>query len=600
MSRNTAGVPYKNPVRYVGPGANLVPVVKQQREPLTTDKLYNLMTIWLVGENPSTGTEGDLWYLAEYEAGDAIWRQFDIGAGGSGIDFLRDQIDTQSGPDGSGNVDIDGLVVANGVNPSTIPLESVAGTNKIVMQLQVGKALPGAPVNKNDAGICSFDDSSFSQDANGYVTLKGGVGPAVDTFDVDFSTAPGTDPVAATGAGLVTVVGNAVDNATNTDKPVATHSRAANALTVEVQVGAAVAATPADNYDAGILSMDSAEFSVDTNGFTNLVNPIPGPVGTTTNLSFTHAAGTMTLHAADGSALSATNPGYVILQSNATAGEVVVHKITANETLTVSDMNVNLFGTVTALAWGASLPLYVGFMADASDANLEPFISRLPNLQASPAAAGDIGDPSAANADKELSVFAWNDITEANYTSKQVAIIGSFTATKAVTTDAWTFDAFSAADGIGKFNDSTRFDFPEGQNGAATGSYIDANGGTAPTFTNQTFDYSVSKSGKVQVFINFQGNTATDGAGAVDCLVAVPLRVFTTTDAGRGLVLGSGSTQNPVMTQAPVDISSYPSSNRNIAFWRTTTTNYVLLSAFVDGARYLHGECEYTAYNGVN
>lgn len=254
------------------------------------------------------------------------------------------------------------------------------------------------------------------------------------------------------------------------------------------------------------------------------------------NLSFTHAAGTLTLAGSDGTALSATNPGYVIMPSNATQGRMVLHEIVANDTLTVSDLTGNLFGTTTAIAWADDLPLYVGFMADSTDANIEPVIARMPNIKTSPAASADIGDPSSATADKEISVFAWNDITEANYQSMQLGLIGSLRATKAVTTDAWTLTALDDMDGAGRWNESRVFTFPVTQNGAAVGKNFKDNGGTAPRWGTQLADYYVGRYGRVEY--NFLGTECdVAGVGAVNALLALPLN---NVDTGISWVNGSG------------------------------------------------------------
>jgi len=52
-----------------------------------------------------------------------------VGVCSRGIDFLRDQVNTQAVPDASGNVYTDCTTTANGYTPSSIPLESVAGMN---------------------------------------------------------------------------------------------------------------------------------------------------------------------------------------------------------------------------------------------------------------------------------------------------------------------------------------------------------------------------------------------------------------------------------------------------------------------------------------
>jgi len=241
------------------------------------------------------------------------------------------------------------------------------------------------------------------------------------------------------------------------------------------------------------------------------------------NLSFTHSAGTLTLAGSDGTALSATAPGYVVMPSNATQGRMVLHKIVANDTLTVSDLTGNLFGTTTAIAWADELPLYIGFMADSSDANLEPIIMRIPHAKVSPASSANIGDPSSATADLQSSLFAWNDITEGNYQSMQIGLIGSLTATKAVTTNAWTLDALTDNDGAGRWNDNRVFAVPAGHNGAGAGKWFVQSSGTAPGFSSSVAKYRLSRDGKIQVQCAF-ATVNVAGVGAVVLEFASPLK----------------------------------------------------------------------------
>lgn len=107
-----------------------------------------------------------------------------------------------------------------------------------------------------------------------WVRLSDASSHPIDSVDVDFNTAPGTDPTLPDVNGLISIFGNAVVNATNANSPVATHSRAANQFHVDVQLGTAVAPTPADPFDAGLLSMNNTHFTVDANGFTSLVGSI--------------------------------------------------------------------------------------------------------------------------------------------------------------------------------------------------------------------------------------------------------------------------------------------------------------------------------------
>jgi len=103
-----AGVPYQNPLRYTGPNMNLIPIKVFKREPTTTDVKYRIGTFVIIGKDPISGTEGDLWYLSDFNAsGEAQWLQLLTGAGSPGVDSIT----TDDGapvvePDGVGNINI--------------------------------------------------------------------------------------------------------------------------------------------------------------------------------------------------------------------------------------------------------------------------------------------------------------------------------------------------------------------------------------------------------------------------------------------------------------------------------------------------------------
>ena len=118
-----------------------------------------------------------------------------------------------------------------------------------------------------------------------------GSGPTgVLEVEVDAFTAPGTNPVTPTGGGLITVTGGQVAAGTTTNV-IRTDSLAANTFTIEVQRSqAAASSTIGDN---GVSHFNSANFTVDANGF----------VSTTTNAnnytSVNNAASPYTVLATD-------------------------------------------------------------------------------------------------------------------------------------------------------------------------------------------------------------------------------------------------------------------------------------------------------------
>jgi hypothetical protein len=127
------------------------------------------------------------------------------------------------------------LIGSTGVDPVLGSLTSTSGTITIT---------PGA-------GTINLD-------------LAGG-GIAFDQISVDASTPPGTNPVLPTAAGQLTLTGGQVASGTVGTNVIRSNSIAANSITLQIQRTTAVAAT--DISKNGVSHFDSADFTVDTNGF---------------------------------------------------------------------------------------------------------------------------------------------------------------------------------------------------------------------------------------------------------------------------------------------------------------------------------------------
>ncbi len=184
----------------------------------------------------------------------------------------------------AGNWNILGTSTAAG----TTPVQTSGTGSTLTVQVQKAQAI--ASTNATNVGLAAFDSAAFDVDANGFVQLNGG-GIAATAFDVQANTAPGTDPVVPTAAGVVTVNGAAV---ANHSVVLETRSRAANAYNLEVQYATSAAAT--DATKSGVAHFDSARFSVDANGFVSLsgtgaLQTLSDDVGTT----ITPAAGNIQL-----------------------------------------------------------------------------------------------------------------------------------------------------------------------------------------------------------------------------------------------------------------------------------------------------------------
>jgi len=252
------------------------PTIADKKDPMT-NKFYEVGSFGIIGRNPingipvKTGTEGQIWYLSRFESnGDATWLPFSSGTSPAALKF-RDQADAEVVPTGAGLTDWNGATIGAGLNPSGIPLESVkVDANTMKYQIQISDAIT-VPANENNAGICSFDTSAFDVDANGWVQLKGGSGPAIDSVTVDNNTGPGTNPVLADGSGNTNVMGAVV---AAHSVPVDVHSRALNTYNVEVQVGATNTGAPSSKAKAGLVQFDDTTFAVDADGYVTSIGGV--------------------------------------------------------------------------------------------------------------------------------------------------------------------------------------------------------------------------------------------------------------------------------------------------------------------------------------
>ena len=80
------GIPNGNPLKYTGPNGAIVSIVVRNRAPTgadirqgTTGQYYPIGSLWIVSKDPTTGTEGDMWWLGKIVANVAYWQQFDSG-----------------------------------------------------------------------------------------------------------------------------------------------------------------------------------------------------------------------------------------------------------------------------------------------------------------------------------------------------------------------------------------------------------------------------------------------------------------------------------------------------------------------------------------
>lgn len=212
---NHTGLTPNSPTNYRGPNVYLTTVVTRNREPTSADyrqpetgKLYPFNTFWLVSKDPTTGTQGDMWYLSKIVANVAYWLRVSTGSSGP---LLEVEVDASTPPgtdpvvpDGGGLLTITGGQVATGVVGANVIRTNSSVANAFTIEIQ--RSTTSVSANSTLNGVSHFNASQFDVDSDGFVSLSGG-GAAVDSFTVDQVTAPGVNPVTPDGNGDVRVIG---------------------------------------------------------------------------------------------------------------------------------------------------------------------------------------------------------------------------------------------------------------------------------------------------------------------------------------------------------------------------------------------------------
>lgn len=105
---SNVGIPANNPTKYLGPFVSLVSIVSRNRAPTSADirqgnsgTYYPIGSVWIVSKDPTTGTEGDMYWLSKITANVAYWLQ--ISNGDSAIATIHT-------PDGNDVVPSSGVV----------------------------------------------------------------------------------------------------------------------------------------------------------------------------------------------------------------------------------------------------------------------------------------------------------------------------------------------------------------------------------------------------------------------------------------------------------------------------------------------------------
>jgi hypothetical protein len=308
----------------------------------------------------------------------------------------------------------------------------------------------------------------------------------------------------------------------------------------------------------------------------------------TQNIGCKYDASLFEICAADGSALSATNPGFVTIHDTVQFGYTSTYAVTANQGFLddtgASEIINNLFGVTTGVAAADNMPFYVYAVIDSAKTAIAFACCRIPNKTFC-CAGGDIGMPSTPSADVQWSFFFFENVVAAAYSSMPCVCIGAFQMTKSAADDWTVLAPGSNSGGIGKFLETVRFTLSKGLFGAVAGTHTVNNGGTAPTFTNQTIYYSVMRNGMCNFGMECDSDAGADGAGAVIAMWVTPfIATFQTASFVGQLSPSYVFRNNNAMESSIADISNSGNYLTIYACYGTAVYTY-LWSDFGNGNR---------------
>lgn len=380
---------------------------------------------------------------------------FDLAGGGVAIDTVTGDDGVAVPPDGAGNINFKGAVVASGAHAKALFSRNTAA-NTETYDIQVAAAIAATDITK--VGLAAFQNSQFAVDANGFVTLAGSTGPAATKFHPDAFTAPGTDPVVPTAAGLVNLIGGTTF-ATNTQaNPIRTDSLAANTVSFEIQLaGDNPAVLTANKF--GVAQFDANQFDV-VAGFVQLAGGGVNPAAT----SFPTDVGTAVPTAA----------GILNIKGQITPG---ANQSGIETTATANEVDIRMFSpfTLTDFSFDTSTAASTRTVQIQNTDNTSGTSSARENILVGGTAAGD----------------PWTQYTIGTARSWAIGLDNSDNDTLKFKTDADATVDPSSGTFIGAMTTAGGFEFGANASGTSTASDIgsfrkDQNGQTSVAVTNGT------------------------------------------------------------------------------------------------------------------
>lgn len=445
-----------------------------------------------------------------------------IGISGGGslpLDFLVDAGTSPVVADAMNQLTVtgtDGLVTTGSLNTISI------GTGGIAFPLNFIPDTGTSPVNADASNDLNVVGADGIQVTGSLATLTIGIGGATP-LPIEFLPDAGTSPVVLSATNQVSIIGGTNVTTTGGLNSITFDATGGGGGTTDFIVDAGT--SPVVPNGSGEVTITGQPTFIDTTGSTNTITLVPSDAFLqrtgcqTYNLGLTVASPDLTINAADGSALSASNPGYVAFGGN-------VYTLTANVAIE-DNAGTNSFGTTqfglgSIGSWGTRpIPFFLYVVKDTTTTDIRFACARLPNYVQSPNNVAFIADTVTSISNFERGLFLFTSATRANYVSAECWQLGAFF----MQFDGTNFTFYTTSQNQFGVLALDRWNiFPQELDSAGTSSWFWDNGGTAPVMTldgNYNYLYSTQPNG---FHITLTSLVDTTGTGAVTARLSGPYR----------------------------------------------------------------------------
>lgn len=175
---------YRNVNRYLGQDYRYAPTYIRPRPPTTGDIKpkeqqghYPVTSFW------SYPAQQKLWALVNITNNLANWVLISSGSSGPLLTITGD--DSIAVSPVAGNINLRGIVSGNALFAKPVFTENIGAGNELI-SVQVGAAI--ASTNVNRTGLLALNSTQFTVDGNGFASLIGGTGPALQGLSDDVNT----------------------------------------------------------------------------------------------------------------------------------------------------------------------------------------------------------------------------------------------------------------------------------------------------------------------------------------------------------------------------------------------------------------------------